>query len=162
MLTPGTDVVGPLCNSIEPELGSSGNLWLLLRSEEGEITMKRSLAFLFIALAAVLTLACGSSHRQLQSITVNATENGSALVATGTFSAPPTTVTPLPVFWSTVPPPAQYVLTTQLCTVQLEVLPPPGGMVAMAPADPTAPNSGSISTTRMISSVGLDGCTVAK
>jgi hypothetical protein len=128
----------------------------------GEITMKRSLAFFFIAFATALTLACGSSHRQLQSITVNATGNGSALIATGTFSAPPTTVTPLPVFWSTVPPPAQYTLTTQPCVVQLDVLPPPASTIAMAPADPNAPNSGLISTTRMINSVALDACTAER
>jgi hypothetical protein len=124
--------------------------------------MKRSLAFFIIAFATVLTLACSGSHRQLQSITVNGTPDGSALVATGTFSAPPTTVTPLPVFWTTLPPPAQYELTTQPCVFQLNVLQQPPPVIAMAPADPDAPNSGSISSTKMISSVGLDGCTVAK
>jgi hypothetical protein len=132
------------------------------RIASAQITVRKSLAFFFIAFATALTLACGSSHRQLQSITVNATGNGSALVATGTFSAPPTTVTPLPVFWSTVPPPAQYTLTTQPCVVQLDVLPPPASIIAMAPADPRAPNDGSISTTSMISSVDLDACAVVK
>jgi hypothetical protein len=125
----------------------------------GEITMERSLAFFFIAIATALALACGSGHRQLQSITVNATGNGSAVIATGTFSGPPTTVTPLPVFWTTVPPPAQYALTTQPCLVQRDVLNPPA-IIAMAPADPNAPNGGSISSTKMISSVEVDACTV--
>ena len=124
--------------------------------------MRRSLAFFLTTFPTALTLACGSSHRQLQSITVAATGNGFALVATGTFSAPPTTVTPLPVFWTTMPPPAQYNLTTQPCVVPTDVLPPPATVIAMAPADPSAPNNGSTSATRMIISTAVDACTVAK
>ena len=49
--------------------------------------MKRSLAFFFIAFATALTLACGSSHRQLQSITVN--ERGTAARSSRLVLSPP-------------------------------------------------------------------------
>jgi len=78
---------------------------------------------ILLVLAASLMSACGGdpSGRNLQSITIASTANGNQIqfVATGTFSAPPTTVTPLPVDWSngylSPPPPGdvQYTLTTQ-------------------------------------------------
>ncbi|MGO9649792.1 MAG: hypothetical protein ACLPLR_20160 [Terriglobales bacterium] len=98
-----------------------------------------------------LTLACGSSstsNRQLQSITINEVVNGQQVqfIATGTFSAPPTTVSPLPVSWSLDLPPRQYTLTTQPYTfLQCESAGPyflP--IVAVAPIDPNAPTSGSM------------------
>jgi hypothetical protein len=68
--------------------------------------------FLLI-LSAFLFIACGGSSRQLQSITIAKAANGQQIqfVATGTFSAPPTTVTPLPVDWTSglmAPPPPTY------------------------------------------------------
>ncbi len=115
----------------------------------------RPLPFLIaLMFVACFTVACGSSSssmsgRQLQSISINATANGSQVqfVATGTFSAPPTTVTPLPVFWFADLPPAQYALTTQPFVVQCGYPPP---IYAVAPADPNAPSSGSLSGTKMI------------
>ena len=58
------------------------------------------LSLLIFPLVASVTVACGNnSSRQLQSISIQKTIQGSQiqLVATGTFSAAPTTVTPLPV-----------------------------------------------------------------
>jgi hypothetical protein len=114
--------------------------------------MKQLWAFILLLSAASLTLACGSStsnSRQLQSITINDSIIGDqvSFVATGTFSAPPTTVTPLPVSWSLAPPPGNYTLTTQPFTPQC---PDPSPIVASAPVNPNAPSSGSTSTTTMI------------
>jgi hypothetical protein len=115
--------------------------------------------FLLILLLATawLALSCGSSGRHLQSITLTQTtiNNGeeAQFVATGTFSAPPTTITPLPVDWTTqlmAPPPPYYTytLTTQPYVVNCtgtgpEALP----VVAFAPPDPNAPASG---TTKIV------------
>jgi hypothetical protein len=110
-----------------------------------------------IILAALGTLACGGGHgRQLQSITITQTlsANGQqvSFVATGTFSAPPTTVTPLPVDWTTqllAPPPPEYTytLTTQPLVVSCTTI-GPGVLpvVAFAPLDPNAPMSGTAKT----------------
>ena len=117
--------------------------------------------FFLLVLSAAITLACGGSNRQLQSITINGVASGQQVqfVATGTFSASPTTVSPLAVSWSFAPPPAQYALTTQPFVFQCEVAGPyPSPIVAMAPADPSAPNSGSTSTTKMISASGPINC----
>ncbi len=114
------------------------------------------LLLLFILLMASLTLSCGSSNnRRLQSITIHTVTNGPQIqfTATGTFSAPPTTVSPLPVFWASAPPPPQYTLTTQpyvySCANMTAVV--PGPLIAFAPADPNAPSSGAMSGTKMIS-----------
>jgi len=117
--------------------------------------MNRFLALISLTLSASLILACGSgTKRQLESITINSTANGHQIqfVATGTFSAPPTTVTPLPVDWTLglmAPPPPQYTytLTTQpyvydCANAGLYVLP----VVAFAPPDPNAPSSGTSKT----------------
>lgn len=126
--------------------------------------MNRLFAIILLLLLTFPALSCGSG-RQLQSITINSlVETGNAdqleLLATGTFSAPPTTVTPLPVFWSIDLPPGQYTLTTQPFVIQCS----PGGylgpFIAMAPADPNAPSSGSIATTKMISA--STSCTQVK
>jgi hypothetical protein len=116
-----------------------------------EIAMKRSWALSLLLIAPLFTMGCGSSHsRQLQSITITKTANGQQIqfVATGTFSAPPTTVTPLPVDWTLglmAPPPLtyDYTLTTQpylydCANAGAYSLP----VVAFAPTDPNAPASG--------------------
>jgi hypothetical protein len=108
---------------------------------------------LLLLVAAFLTLSCGSGNgRHLQSITLTQTaiQNGEAdqFVATGTFSAPPITVTPLPVDWTNglmaPPPPAfTYTLTTQPYVVNCTVVGPEAlPVVAFAPPDPNAPTSG--------------------
>ena len=108
---------------------------------------------LLLLVAAFLTLSCGSGNdRHLQSITLTQTaiENGEGdqFVATGTFSAPPITVTPLPVDWTTglmAPPPPTftYTLTTQPYLVNCSVVGPEAlPVVAFAPPDPNAPTSG--------------------
>jgi hypothetical protein len=118
-----------------------------------------SVLLLLVALA--VTLSCGNAGagmagtgRQLQSITITQTTNGQQIqfLATGTFSAPPTTVSPLPVAWTLglmAPPPPTYTytLTTQpyevnCTTVGPEDLP----VVAFAPPNPSAPSSGSSKT----------------
>ena len=113
--------------------------------------MKRFFAFIFLLLVASLNLSCGSnSSRQLQSISISQTVNGEQIqfVATGTFSAPPTTVSPLAVDWTVglmAPPPPQYTytLTTQPFVFQCTGSGPFLPVVAFAPPDPNAPNSGS-------------------
>ena len=116
---------------------------------------------------ACFFLSCGSSRR-LQSITISQTTSGTQItfVATGTFSAPPTTVTPLPVNWYVGAVGAQYTLTTQPFSAP-NVCPPVanpaanpavGLLVAIAPADPNAPSSGSVSGTKMIQATGPGVC----
>ena len=123
--------------------------------------MNKIFALIALLIAASLTISCGSSSgRQLQSITISKTMNGEQIqfVATGTFSAAPTTVTPLPAFWSIDLPPGQYALTTQPFVIQCTVSGPiPGPIIAWAPADPHAPSSGSLSGTKMVT--GSTGAT---
>jgi hypothetical protein len=63
------------------------------------------------------SLSCGNSQRHLQSISIAKSVTGPQIqfVATGTFSAPPTAVTPLPVDWMLgipAPPPKQSISGT--------------------------------------------------
>lgn len=115
--------------------------------------MNRLWALILLLFVTSLTLSCGSgssgsNNRQLQSIAINEVVNGQQVqfIATGTFSAPPTTVSPLPVSWSLDLPPRQYTLTTEPYTfLQCESAGPyflP--IVAVAPVDPNAPSTGSI------------------
>ncbi|HVN19804.1 MAG TPA: hypothetical protein VMU05_13550 [Dongiaceae bacterium] len=115
--------------------------------------MKRSWTCFFLFIVTFVTLSCGSSSqsRHLQSITVSQTVSGHQVqfVATGTFSAPPTTVTPLAADWMLgmpAPPPNQwtYTLTTQPYVYDCANLNPvnPGQVTAFAPTDPSAPGSG--------------------
>jgi hypothetical protein len=110
---------------------------------------------LLVLLLASLITGCGTG-RHLQSITLTQTpvNNGEQVqfVATGTFSAPPTTVTPLPVDWTNglmAPPPkvCSYTLTTEPYVVNCtgagpEVL----QAVAFAPPNPNAPTTGNSKT----------------
>jgi hypothetical protein len=113
--------------------------------------MNRFWALIVLLSLASLTLACGSTsnNRQLQSITIHAAVGGEQTIfyATGTYSAPPVTVNPLPVSWSFAPPPGSYTLTTQGFNPPCPIASP---VVAMAPVDPNAASSGSTSTTPMI------------
>ena|SRR5579864_7969764 len=119
----------------------------------------------FIVTATLLSVACGGgTSRQLQSISIKSTANGQQiqLVATGTFSASPLTVSPLPVDWSMgllAPPPLRftYALTTQPfvldCTVS-GVHPVP--ITAVATSDPKAPSSGALPMSKMVTaSLGI-------
>ena len=101
---------------------------------------------------AFFTLTCGGTGRHLQSISLTQTaiNNGQddQFVATGTFSAPPITVTPLPVDWTVglmAPPPStyNYTLTTQPFVLSCTTV-GPGSLpvVAFAPPDQKAPVSG--------------------
>jgi hypothetical protein len=109
-----------------------------------------------------LTLSCGGggNNRQLQSITISRVVNGQQIQfsATGTFSSAPTTVSPLAVSWSYAPPPGRYSLTTQPFLFDCEQPESPGPIVAMAPADPSAPSSGSMKSTQMITTSGPIPC----
>jgi hypothetical protein len=125
--------------------------------------MNRLWALILLVPVASLTLGCGSgtdSNRQLQSITINSVVSGQQIqfVATGTFSAPPTTVSPLPVNWSYAPPPGQYTLTTQPFSFNCAQPESPGPIVAMAPVNPNAPSSGSAFQTSMIHTSGPIPC----
>lgn len=115
---------------------------------------------LLVLLLTSSILGCGSSNRQLQSVTINSTVNGQQIqfVATGSFSASPTTVTPLPVSWSYAPPPPEYTLTTQPFLFNCQQPQSPGPIVACAPADPNAPSSGSMSSTKMSCNSGPIPC----
>jgi hypothetical protein len=124
--------------------------------------MYRFCALILLLPVTSLTLACGSSNRQLQSIILTQTANGQQIefVATGNFSSSPTTVTSIPVEWSVqlmAPPPQQYTLTTQPflfeCTAS-----GPFPIVAYAPSDPNAPLSGSWSSARMIQASTVITC----
>jgi hypothetical protein len=109
---------------------------------------------------ACFALSCGSGRR-LQSITISQTTNGTQItfVSTGTFSAPPTTVTPLPVNWYVGAVGAQYTLTTQPFSATTACLDPAITLLfAIAPADPKAPSSGSVSGTKMIQATGPGVC----
>ena len=96
------------------------------------------------------TLACGSG-RQLQSISIQQTQNASEFqfVATGSFSAPPTTVRPLPVDWTIglmAPPPPKYDYTLSPQPYVFKCLNSgPQVVVAFAPPNPDAPTNGSVS-----------------
>jgi len=114
--------------------------------------MNRLRALILLLPVTSLTLSCGSgseSNRQLQSITIAQTANGQQIefVATGHFSSPPATVTPIPVEWSIqlmAPPPNQYTLTAQPflfeCAASMSA---PIPIVAYAPSNANAPLSGS-------------------
>jgi hypothetical protein len=126
--------------------------------------MNKFWALPLLALASSFTLACGGNGngRQLQSITVTPTQNGSQFqfVASGTFSQTPTTVNPLPVAWTNglmAPPPPTYTYTLSTqpyvfnCASSGEFQ-----VVAYAPPNPDAPTSGS--TSRVIQSVVAFTC----
>jgi hypothetical protein len=121
-----------------------------------------------LLLAASVALSCGTSNpsnRRLQSITINVLGRGAQVqfTATGNFSSPPLTVTPLPVSWSLglMAPPSktlQYTLTTQPYEY---VCPGPGQygpITVVAPADPSAPQSGTLPFTQMITGSGPIPC----
>jgi hypothetical protein len=124
--------------------------------------MHRFCALVLLLSVTSLTLACGSSGRQLQSITITQTANGQEIefVATGNFSSSPATVTSIPAEWSVqlmAPPPRQYTLTTQPflfgCTSS-GLFP----IVAYAPSDANAPLNGSWPSARMIQASTVITC----
>jgi len=131
--------------------------------------MNRFWPFFILLATASMILACGSStssSRQLQSITINSTVSGQQVqfTATGTFSAPPTTVSPLPVgdlgIGPFAPPPenVQYTLTTQPflfdCTGSGPYLP----VSTLAPSDPNAPTTGSLPWAKVVTSTAPIPC----
>lgn len=129
--------------------------------------MKLTRLLPLVLFVAGLTLGCGSGGaRHLQSITLTQTSinngQGAQFVATGTFSAPPTTVTPLPVDWTNqlmAPPPPiyNYTLTTQPYVVNCTTAGPQAVQVlAFAPPDPNAPPSGTSKT--VVTSTLMEGC----
>jgi len=119
--------------------------------------MKRNCFCFLLVVAMLFPSSCGNSRRHLQSISIAKSVSGPQIqfVATGTFSAPPTTVTPLPVDWILripAPPPQQwtYTLTGQPYVYDCNNANPvnPNGVTAIAPADPKAPISGT--TTKVV------------
>jgi|SRR6516164_9810779 len=114
--------------------------------------MHRLRVCFFLLLVSSLTLSCGtSSGRHLQSISISQNVVGQQIqfVATGTYSAQPTTVSPLPADWMLgipAPPPPQwtYSLSTQPYAYDCSNTNPvnPGAVTAIAPTDPNAPASG--------------------
>ena len=124
--------------------------------------MNRFCALILLLPVTSVTLACASSNRRLQSITMTQTVNSHQIefVASGNFSSSPTTVTSIPVEWSVqlmAPPPQHYTLTTQHFLFQCAA----SGqfpIVAYAPSDPNAPLSGSWSSARMIQASTVITC----
>lgn len=119
--------------------------------------MKRNWFCFLLVIGLLFTLSCGNSPRHLQSISIAKSVTGPQIqfVASGTFSAPPTAVTPLPVDWMLgvpAPPPKQwtYILTGQPYTYDCANANPinPNGVTAVAPMDPKAPTSGT--TTKVV------------
>ena len=105
-------------------------------------------AILVFLLSFSGTPGCGGSSRRLQSITIYSPGGSSTeviLYGAGVFSTSPTTVKPLPVSWYVVGPGLLPTATYSLGT-QSFVLGCGSGdtAVALAPADPSAPNSGTI------------------
>lgn len=129
--------------------------------------MHKAEVLLLILVTASLALSCGSgSGRQLQSITVTQTANGQQIefVATGHFSAAPTTVTPLPVTWSVgpfAPPPPgnlDYQLTAEPFLLDCSGSGPYLPVIAFAPSDPHVPSSGSWPFKKMITASAAFTC----
>jgi len=127
------------------------------------------ISVLLLLVAVAVTLSCGSasgSGRQLQSITLTQTaiDNGQEdqFVATGTFSAPPITVTPLPVDWTNglmAPPPPTFThsLSTQPYVINCAVVGPEAlPVVAFAPPDLNAPTSGT--TKIVVTAAAMPAC----
>jgi hypothetical protein len=120
-----------------------------LGSKQTQASMKKSSAPLFALSTWLLlsaTLGCGSSNRQLQSIATNSQGMTQfPLTATGTFSASPTTVSPLPVAWfqvgQTLLPPFTYKLTSQPLVTGCPTL---AAVIAIAPTNPKAPSTGTL------------------
>lgn len=111
-----------------------------------------------LVLLAALAGCSASMNRQLVSISVTPASASGAPVsytATGTYNASPMTVTPLPVSWYIMgpaidPPGPGYALAkgsfiATRCE-QGNPLPGPYAVIAVAPADPHAPVSGSMPT----------------
>ena len=123
--------------------------------------MRRFWALFLLLSAASLILSCGSSGRQLQSITINGAGSCCTFTytATGSFNTTPMSVTPLPTSWSLGTPPATYQLTTQ--SFEVDCNGPITNMLvtAMSPADPNAPSSGLVSNTKMITATTIAPCT---
>jgi hypothetical protein len=122
---------------------------------------------LLLLVTISLTLSCGGGGgRQLRSISLSQTVNGEQVqfVATGTFSAPPMTVTPLPVMWGVqlyAPQPSdlEYTLTSQPYVFNCSPLGSEGGPVsAIAPSDPNASASGSQPFSKMVLAYATVNC----
>lgn len=120
---------------------------------------------LALTVAALPLIDCGSNSsmtnaRQLQNITIHSTVTGTQIefTASGTFSAAPVTVSPIAVSWSYAPPPPDYTLTAQPFTLSCLNPQSPGPIVAVAPADPNAPVTGSMSSTSMVTATGPIPC----
>lgn len=126
-------------------------------------SLRLACATSLLLLAAFLTGSCGSgnpnSNRQLLKISVAPNPDliaPTSYIATGTYSAPPITVAPLPVFWYSIDPPDGYQLTpTPYVACNL----PHGSTVtAIAPVNPNAPTSGPIGSTPMVQGSATLSC----
>ena len=127
--------------------------------------MNRLWALLSLVIIAGLALACGSGNgRQLQSISISQSLVGNQLqlVATGTFSKPPLTVSPLPVLWSQgliAPPPPDYILSAAPyvfdCTGSPQLSSP---INALAPTNPGAPLTGPWNSVKFVTGTAPVSC----
>jgi hypothetical protein len=114
----------------------------------------------FAASALILTCAlsgCSGANRQLQSLSISAVTAvgvSTDFSAVGAFTASPTPVDPLPASWYLFgpgldPPPPAYTLVSgafdpQRCSQVQAGSTTTYTVVALAPADPDAPSSGSV------------------
>ncbi|MFZ1132252.1 MAG: hypothetical protein WAN38_15875, partial [Terriglobales bacterium] len=119
-----------------------------------EATMLRvrlfSLRLPLLFVACLISNCGGGNNRRLQSISITGVANAGqvSFVATGTYNTSPITVTPLATSWYVGDPSGGYALTTEPFVVACNV--PNPTVTAMAPADPQAPGSGSVSNTKMV------------
>ena len=130
--------------------------------------MPKSSFLLALLVAAYFALSCGSgnSGRQLKSITITQTANGNQIqfIATGKYSAPPTTMTPLPASWGVgpfAPPPAgnlQYQLTTQPFQFSCSGSGPYLPITVFAPTSPSAPLNGSLPFSKLTTGSATPNC----
>jgi len=146
---------------------SRGRISSALRfNRYNRVAMNRYCVLILFLLVTLLTLACGNSNRRLQSITIRAATNGAQIqfTATGTFSAPPTTVAPLPVDWSAgllAPPPPgnlDYTLSTQPYVFNCAGSGTEVQVTAIAPEDPGAPISGSLPFVKLVMADSARAC----
>ncbi len=130
--------------------------------------MNRYSVHILLLVVTLFTLACGSgsSNRELQSITVIATTTGTQIqfTASGTFSAPPISVTPLPVDWSAgflAPPPPgnlDYTLTTQPYVFNCSSSGMLVQVTALAPQNAGAPGTGSLPFAKLVTAHSVAAC----
>ena len=115
------------------------------------------IAISVLALLSSIPGCSGGANRALQSISISpntAAGAGASYIATGTYNTSPVTVNPQSVSWYIMgpgidPPPGSYSLavapyTGQRCSQFQTKTTETYTVIALAPADPAAPNAGTV------------------